>query len=172
MFIEKFSALVSNNYFIVFMVLVSFDYITGVAKATIWKVTDSDASIKGIIRHTIVLISVALIWVGCQAFNAEYLAFTINVMYCLNYTLSILENFGVMGIYVPKFLQNKIQAEINRYEQQLENTLDNKDLRNKKARTDVNINIAKYEEQDNINIENNEEQNNIDIASNEEQDNK
>ena len=98
MFIEKFSALVSNNYFIVFMVLVSFDYITGVAKATIWKVTDSDASIKGIVRHTIVLISVALIWVGCQAFNAEYLAFTINIMYCLNYALSILENFGVMGI--------------------------------------------------------------------------
>ena len=149
MFIEKFSALVSNNYFIVFMVLVSFDYITGVAKATIWKVTDSDASIKGIIRHTIVLISVALIWVGCQLFNAEYLAFTINIMYCLNYSLSILENFGVMGIYVPKFLQNKIQAEINRYEQQLENKLDNKDLRNKKSKTDVNINISHDKEQDN-----------------------
>ena len=149
MFIEKFSALVSNNYFIVFMVLVLFDYITGVAKATIWKVTDSDASIKGIIRHTIVLLSVALIWVGCQLFNAEYLAFTINIMYCLNYALSILENFGVMGIYVPKFLQNKIQAEINRYEQQLENELDNKDLRNKKSKTDVNINISHDKEQDN-----------------------
>lgn len=149
MFIEKFSALVSNNYFIVFMVLVLFDYITGVAKATIWKVTDSDASIRGIIRHTIVLISVALIWVGCQLFNAEYLAFTINIMYCLNYSLSILENFGVMGIYVPEFLQNKIRAEISRYEQQLENKLDNKDLRNQKAQTDVNINIANNEEQDN-----------------------
>lgn len=149
MFIERFSALVSNNYFVVFMVLVLFDYVTGVAKATIWKVTDSDASIKGIIRHTIVLISVALIWVGCQLFNAEYLAFTINIMYCLNYALSILENFGVMGIYVPKFLQNKIQAEINRYEQQLENELDNKDLRNQKAQTDVNINITNNEEQGN-----------------------
>lgn len=149
MFIEKFSALVSNNYFIVFMVLVLFDYITGVAKATVWKVTDSDASIKGIIRHTIVLISVALIWVGCQVFNAEYLAFTINIMYCLNYALSILENFGVMGIYVPKFLQNKIQAEINRYEQQLENKLDNKDLRKQNAQTDVNINITNNEEQGN-----------------------
>lgn len=149
MFIERFSALASNNYFIVFMVLVLFDYITGVAKATVWKVTDSDASIKGIIRHTIVLISVALIWVGCQLFNAEYLAFTINIMYCLNYALSILENFGVMGIYVPKFLQNKIQAEINRYEQQLENKLDNKGLRNQKAQTDVNINITNNEEQEN-----------------------
>ena len=149
MFIERFSALTSNNYFVVFMVLVSFDYITGVAKATIWKVTDSDASIKGIVRHTIVLISVALIWVGCQEFDAEYLAFTINIMYCLNYSLSILENFGVMGIYVPKFLQNKIQAEINRYEQQLENKLDNKDLRNKKSKTDVNINISHNKEQDN-----------------------
>lgn len=149
MFIERFSALVSNNYFIVFMILVLFDYITGVAKATVWKVTDSDASIKGIIRHTIVLISVALIWVGCQLFNAEYLAFTINIMYCLNYALSILENFGVMGIYVPKFLQNKIQAEINRYEQQLENKLDNKGLRNQKAQTDVNINITNNEEQEN-----------------------
>ena len=149
MFIEKFSALVNNNYFIVFMVLVLFDYVTGVAKATIWKVTDSDASVKGIIRHTIVLISVALIWVGCQLFNAEYLAFTINIMYCLNYSLSILENFGVMGIYVPKFLQNKIQAEINRYEQQLENELDNKDLRNEKSKTAVNINIGYDKEQDN-----------------------
>lgn len=149
MFIEKFSALANNNYFIVFMVLVLFDYVTGVAKATIWKVTDSDASIKGIIRHTIVLISVALIWVGCQLFNAEYLAFTINIMYCLNYSLSILENFGVMGIYVPKFLQNKIQAEINRYERQLENELDNKDLRNEKSKTAVNINIGYDKEQDN-----------------------
>ena len=149
MFIEKFSALVNNNYFIVFMVLVLFDYVTGVAKATIWKVTDSDASVKGIIRHTIVLISVALIWVGCQLFNAEYLAFTINIMYCLNYALSILENFGVMGIYVPKFLQNKIQAEINRYERQLENELDNKDLRNEKSKTAVNINIGYDKEQDN-----------------------
>lgn len=149
MFIENFSALVSNDYFIVFMALVLFDYITGVAKAAIWKVTDSDASIKGIVRHTIVLISVTLIWVGCQLFDAEYLAFTINIMYCLNYALSILENFGVMGIYVPKFLQNKIQAEINRYEQQLKNELDNKDLRNKKAQTDVNINITNNKEQDN-----------------------
>lgn len=149
MFIEKFSALVNNNYFIVFMALVLFDYVTGVAKATIWKVTDSDASVKGIIRHTIVLISVALIWVGCQLFNAEYLAFTINIMYCLNYSLSILENFGVMGIYVPKFLQNKIQAEINRYERQLENELDNKDLRNEKSKTAVNINIGYDKEQDN-----------------------
>lgn len=149
MFIEKFSALVNNNYFIVFMVLVLFDYVTGVAKATIWKVTDSDASVKGIIRHTIVLISVALIWVGCQLFNAEYLAFTINIMYCLNYSLSILENFGVMGIYVPKFLQNKIQAEINRYERQLENELDNKDLQNEKSKTAVNINIGYDKEQDN-----------------------
>lgn len=149
MFIEKFSALVNNNYFIVFMALVLFDYVTGVAKATIWKVTDSDASVKGIIRHTIVLISVALIWVGCQLFNAEYLAFTINIMYCLNYSLSILENFGVMGIYVPKFLQNKIQAEINRYERQLENELDNKDLQNEKSKTAVNINIGYDKEQDN-----------------------
>lgn len=149
MFIEKFSALVNNNYFIGFMVLVLFDYVTGVAKATIWKVTDSDASVKGIIRHTIVLISVALIWVGCQLFNAEYLAFTVNIMYCLNYSLSILENFGVMGIYVPKFLQNKIQAEINRYERQLENESDNKDLQNEKSKTAVNINIGYDKEQDN-----------------------
>mgnify|MGYP006060066885 CR=1 FL=1 len=37
MFIEKFSTLVSNNYFIVFMVLLLFDYITGVAKVLFGK---------------------------------------------------------------------------------------------------------------------------------------
>ena len=43
-----------------------------------------------------------------------------DVIICLNYSLSILENVGVMGVYVPKFLKSKIQAELKRYEDKLE----------------------------------------------------
>ena len=45
------------------------------------------------------------------------------MIYAGNYVISIMENFGVMGIYVPKFLENKVKAEIKRYEQMAENLI-------------------------------------------------
>lgn len=145
---DKVNALVNNQYFLIFLLLVLLDYLTGVCKATVWKVTDSDASIKGIIRHTLVIISVAFVWLFSEMFNAEYIAFTLTIMYSLNYLLSIMENFGVMGVYVPEFLKNKVQAEINRYEKQLENSLDNKDIRKIDSKSDLNINIINEQDKE------------------------
>lgn len=134
-----FQALMHNYVFVALIGVIVFDYLTGVAKAYIWKVGDSQVGLKGLTKHGLVMLAFFLVYPFAGVFNGEAFVHVAALLYIMNYLLSILENFGVMGIYVPKFLENKIKAEIARYENQLDEGLTAKQLAEKSNAPTVNI---------------------------------
>ena len=112
--------MVNNEYTHILLILIGLDFFTGYLKAIVWKVADSWIGLKGIVKH----ITTFFIYFFIGSFFHYIDSFTMGqlflVIICLNYSLSILENVGVMGVYVPKFLKSKIQAELKRYEEKLD----------------------------------------------------
>ena len=110
----------NSEYTYILLMLIGLDFFTGYLKAILWKVADSWVGLKGIVKH----ITTFFIYFFIGAFFHYIGSFTTGqlflVIICLNYSLSILENAGVMGVYVPKFLKAKIQAELKRYEEKLD----------------------------------------------------
>ena len=110
----------NSEYTYILLMLIGLDFFTGYLKAILWKVADSWIGLKGIVKH----ITTFFIYFFIGAFFHYIGSFTTGqlflVIICLNYSLSILENAGVMGVYVPKFLKTKIQAELKRYEEKLD----------------------------------------------------
>ena len=109
----------NNEYIYILLMLIGLDFFTGYLKAILWKVADSWVGLKGIVKH----ITTFFIYFFIGAFFHYINSFTMGQLFliiiCLNYSLSILENVGVMGVYVPNFLKSKIQAELKRYEEKL-----------------------------------------------------
>lgn len=117
--IDGANALVHNQYFFLLVGVITFDYVTGVLKAVIWKVADSSTGFKGLTKHTLVIALFAIGYLFADTYNFANVVTIILFWYVLNYALSILENFGVMGIIVPPFLVTRIKAEIKKYENQV-----------------------------------------------------
>ena len=108
-----------NEYIYILLLLIGLDFLTGYLKAIIWKVADSWVGLKGIVKHITTFFIYFLIGAFFHYINSFSAGQLFLLIICLNYLLSILENVGVMGVYVPKFLKAKIQAELKRYEEKL-----------------------------------------------------
>ena len=98
-----------DDYFILFVLIVLFDFVTGYLKSIINKVTSSDIGTKGVIKHTSTI----------AFYFCVILSYLILTMVVLTYLTSILENLGVMGVYVPPFLKNRVESEKKKYEKML-----------------------------------------------------
>lgn len=109
-----------HEYTYILLMLIGLDFFTGYLKAIVWKVADSWVGLKGIVKHITTFFIYFFIGVFFHYINSFTMGQLFMVIICLNYSLSILENVGVMGVYVPKFLKAKIQAELKRYEDKLE----------------------------------------------------
>ena len=109
-----------NEYTHILLLLIGLDFITGYLKAILWKVADSWIGLKGIVKHITTFFIYFFVGAFFQYINSFGTGQLFLVIICLNYSLSILENVGVMGVYVPKFLKAKIQAELKRYEDKLD----------------------------------------------------
>lgn len=129
--------LMENKLFVVFAVVVAFDYLTGVLKAAGWKVADSSVGMKGLIKHSLVFGGIMLFWLFAESFNMTALATGLTIFYMANYALSIMENFGVMGIWYPQFLKTKVEAELKRYNEQIEKGVTNSELKAEKSAVKV-----------------------------------
>lgn len=118
-----FERLLDSYYYWGLIIIIFFDWLTGTLKSRLWHVTDSAVGWKGAAKHSVVIIGMGLVWSACISFNSEAVAVVITTMYGLNYLISILENFAVMGIYTPKFLIVKVKSEQRRYEEKLADAL-------------------------------------------------
>lgn len=104
-----------------------FDFLTGVAKAVIWKVASSSVGLKGATKHGLVLLAFFIVYPFAGLFDVIPMVNIVATIYLGTYVLSILENFGAMGIFVPSFLESKIRDEVDRYQEQLKNKDKNKE---------------------------------------------
>lgn len=121
--IENFKQIDDNLAIHLLTWMMVFDIITGYAKSIVWGVTDSNVGWKGLIKHALVFAFFLILYPYAQVFGWAQFVNILSMIYAGNYVISIMENFGVMGIYVPKFLENKVKAEIKRYEQMAENLI-------------------------------------------------
>lgn len=109
----------NNTVLWMLVAVITFDYITGVIKGALWKVNDSQVGMKGLIKHGLVLAGFLVAYPFASIMDATGVVNIVAILYILNYVISIIENFGVMGVYVPPFLENKVKSEITRYEKML-----------------------------------------------------
>ena len=116
MLLKSLIATAQNEFLIIFLGLVFFDFITGYLKAWKWKVTSSDIGTKGVIKHTLTFLFYAIVIFGGYYLNSIFVAQALLTLVMLTYATSILENLGVMGVYVPSFIKNRVQREIRKYQ--------------------------------------------------------
>ena len=64
--------------------------------------------------------------------NAMAVGQILLIIINLYYVLSVMENLAVMGVYIPKFMQARVQEEIKRYLEKLENGKEEYELFRKK----------------------------------------
>lgn len=113
-----------GDYITILFALILFDFITGFLKAWKWKVTDSWTGLKGVIKHTCTFIFYYFVAVFLTYIQAMAIGQILLIIINLYYLLSIMENLGVMGVFIPKFMTARVQAELKKYTTQLESGKD------------------------------------------------
>ena len=109
-----------SDYITFLFILILFDFLTGFLKAWKWKVTDSWVGLKGVIKHTCTFLFYFMVSVFLLHVDAMALGQILLIIINLYYVLSIMENLAVMGVFIPKFMQARVQAEMKRYLEKLE----------------------------------------------------
>ena len=110
-----------SEYITFLFILILFDFLTGFLKAWKWKVADSWTGLKGVIKHTCTFLFYYMVAVFLSYVHAMALGQILLIIINLYYVLSIMENLAVMGVYIPKCMQARVQAEFKRYTEKLEN---------------------------------------------------
>lgn len=110
-----------SDYVKFLFILILFDFMTGFLKAWKWKVSDSWTGLKGVIKHTCTFLFYYMVAVFLSYVHAMALGQILLIIINLYYVLSIMENLAVMGVYIPKFMQARVQEEMKRYIDKLEN---------------------------------------------------
>lgn len=72
--------------------------------------TDGKAGFKGLLKKGMILL---LVWLGVlldNAMGAAYIRTAVVLFFVGNEGLSLLENLGIMGVPIPKFMRNALEA--------------------------------------------------------------
>lgn len=94
------------------------DYITGLLVAALWQnsnksdsgALDSKAGFKGLCKKGVILLAV---WIGTlldSATGATYIRTAIVLFYIGNEGISLIENFGLMGVPYPPAMKKALEA--------------------------------------------------------------
>lgn len=86
--------------------LISLDIITGILKAGVKGKIDSKIGLKGMIKHTTIIILVLLMGVVARLINIQWVSQSFCIYYILQYVISMLENLDEMGVPFPQWLKN------------------------------------------------------------------
>lgn len=119
---DNLTALTNNPLFVSLMLLILADYATGVIKAIVLRVLDSRVGLHGILLHCAVVVSVMCIWIFSATYDAHYVGNAINLIFCVNYICSIMENLIMMGAIknerIVKIFQKKIDKYLSKFEEE------------------------------------------------------
>ena len=84
------------------------DFVTGILKAFYDKKLNSTVSYKGIIKKFGIYIVVALACMIDQYIGANFLREAVIAFYIINEALSVMENWGKMGLPLPERLKSAL----------------------------------------------------------------
>lgn len=116
-----------DTVFIILGVFMLIDYISGVLVAVVFKNSpktdsgkaNSGASLKGIIKKVFMLSLVGVANLLDIVLGTDFIRGGLVIAFIANETISIVENAGLMGISIPKVLQDALDILNEREEKQL-----------------------------------------------------
>ena len=106
-YLNRIGGLIDNPIFFAFFLIVLADIITGFLKSLIIKNTESRKGISGLIKHSTLLLIMAILYPYLDIYGLSGMADTLLIFYIL-YAISIVENLGEMGIPIPEWLRKYI----------------------------------------------------------------
>lgn len=106
--------MVDDPLIIAFTWCVIIDVITGYIRSAFVRKTNSTKGLFGLIKHTLVLVSIISIYPYLISLGFDWLAQTMVWGFIINYLTSIVENWGEMGLYLPPQIKSflvKLQSD-------------------------------------------------------------
>lgn len=108
LYFEHFEKLIDNPVFFAFFLIILIDILTGFLKSLANKKTESGKGISGLIKHSTLLLIMAILYPYLDIYGLSGMADTLLIFYILFYAISIVENLGEMGIPIPEWLKKYI----------------------------------------------------------------
>lgn len=109
--------LIDNPIFFAFFLIVLADIITGFLKSLIVKNTTSSKGLNGLIKHSTLLLIMAILYPYLEIYGLADMANTLIIFYILFYAISLVENLGEMGIPIPEWLRKYIYKLSDEYKE-------------------------------------------------------
>lgn len=106
--------MVDDPLIIAFVWCVIIDVATGYIRSAYVRKTNSTKGLFGLVKHTIVLVSILSIYPYLISLGFDWLAQMMMWGFILNYLTSITENWGEMGLYLPPQIKSflvKLQSD-------------------------------------------------------------
>lgn len=105
--INPLKIVIHDVFIYILIIFIIFDIITGTLKAFKNETVYTKINKKGITNHiTIILLCIFFSWVF-NIFNFGELSKILILFYIASYSLSIIENLGIMGVPLPQWLSKK-----------------------------------------------------------------
>lgn len=123
LYFQHFRGMEDNQIIWLFVWVVIIDIVTGFAKSVITHRTTSSKGTAGLIKHGILLLVTLTLYPMLELNGMKNAADTFVGFYIMFYAVSIVENWGQMGLPVPEWLKKYIYKLSDQYkEEQHENT--------------------------------------------------
>lgn len=106
--------MVDDPLIIAFVWCVIIDVATGYIRSAYVRKTNSTKGLFGLAKHTIVLVSILSIYPYLSSLGFDWLAQMMVWGFIINYLMSITENWGEMGLYLPPQIKSflvKLQSD-------------------------------------------------------------
>ena len=88
------------------LTLIALDIVIGILNAGVNGKLDSRIGLKGLIKHSIIILLVVLMGVTSRLINIQWVSQSFCMFYILQYVFSLLESLNTMGIPFPAWLEN------------------------------------------------------------------
>lgn len=130
---EQIKLISQNGLIHVLVWLIVIDIATGITKSFKEKETNSTIGLLGVTKHALVMLLAFLVAVYVPLFGFSNIAQFFIVYLIVSYGISILENWGSLGLPMPKFVIDRLEK--------LKDTMDSGE------NIDVTVNIEKKEKE-------------------------
>jgi toxin secretion/phage lysis holin len=101
----KFQSLIDNKLILIYTWAVFFDLVTGFIKSLSRKSTNSTKGLSGLLKHALLLIAILTLYPMFDLIGMGGMGDTFLIFYILFYLVSIVENWGQMGLPVPEWVK-------------------------------------------------------------------
>lgn len=106
--LETIRVMAGSKYIFLLISVIMLDIMVGTVKAFILGESNSDVGLKGLIKHSIVLIVTIVVSFYLLIFDLDLMGRTWVLFFIVQYITSLIENWGKLGLPLPEFIKEKI----------------------------------------------------------------